>query len=131
MSSVAYGFLFGVYPSLVADTFGIRGMSQNWGSMTLSAIIFGNIFNLTYGKSPSVLICRFAKWPGRIYDSHVSLMPDGRKGCPEGRFCYNEAYWVTSGACILGLATILWCIRHDYVKKAKARKAVRIYQREA
>lgn len=48
--TVAYGFLYGCYPSLVADTFGIRGLSQNWGSMTLSAIIFGNIFNLAYGK---------------------------------------------------------------------------------
>ena len=99
--------------------------------MTLSAIIFGNIFNLTYGKYSFVLLYQHAKLPGRIYDSHVSIMPDGRKDCPDGRFCYNEAYWITSGACIAGLATILWCIRHDYVKRAKARKILQIHQREA
>jgi len=48
---VAYGFLFGVYPSLVAETFGVHGLSQNWGCMTLAPVISGNIFNLLYGMS--------------------------------------------------------------------------------
>ncbi len=46
---MAYGFLFGVYPSLVAECFGVNGLSQNWGCMTLAPIVFGNIFNLLYG----------------------------------------------------------------------------------
>src|SRR5688572_22971956 len=36
LSGLGYGFLFGVFPSIVAETFGIRGLSQNWGFMTLS-----------------------------------------------------------------------------------------------
>lgn len=46
---MAYGFLFGVFPSLVAECFGVNGLSQNWGCMTLAPIVFGNIFNLLYG----------------------------------------------------------------------------------
>jgi len=46
---VAYGFLFGVYPSLVAEAFGVHGLSQNWGCMIFAPVIAGNIFNLLYG----------------------------------------------------------------------------------
>lgn len=53
LSGLAYGILFGVFPSIVAETFGIHGLSQNWGLMTLSPVISGNVFNLFYG---SVLI---------------------------------------------------------------------------
>ena len=49
VDSVAYGFLFGVYPALVAECFGVHGLSQNWGCMILAPIVFGNIFNLAYG----------------------------------------------------------------------------------
>ena len=58
-------------------------------------------------------------------------MPDGRQDCPDGRFCYSEAYWITSAASFVGLAVILWSIWHDHVQNAKARKAFRAYTREA
>lgn len=38
LTGLAYGFLFGVYPALVAETFGVHGLSQNWGVMTLSPV---------------------------------------------------------------------------------------------
>lgn len=103
---VAYGFLFGVYPSLVAATFGINGLSQNWGSMTLSPIVFGNIFNLLYGH---------------IYDSH-SYIHDGHRTCPEGLGCYRMAYWVTFGGSLLAVGISLWSIRHARVKQIKAER---------
>jgi MFS family permease len=31
MAGLAYGTLFGVYPALVADAFGVSGLSMNWG----------------------------------------------------------------------------------------------------
>lgn len=56
LGTVAYGFLYGVFPSLVAATFGIGGLSTNWGFMTLAPVIFGNIFNILYGKLPPCLV---------------------------------------------------------------------------
>lgn len=47
---MAYGFLFGVYPTLVAECFGVHGLSQNWGCMTVAPIAFSNLFNLLYGN---------------------------------------------------------------------------------
>lgn len=52
LTGLAYGFLFGVYPALVAETFGVNGLSQNWGTMTLAPVVFGNIFNLICKNSP-------------------------------------------------------------------------------
>lgn len=49
---VGYGFLFGVFPSLVVQVFGINGLSTNWGFMTLATVISGNIFNILYGNHP-------------------------------------------------------------------------------
>ena len=112
---MAYGFLFGVYPSLVAQSFGINGLSQNWGSMTLAPIIFGNTFNLFYGH---------------IYDRH-SYIHDGQRTCPEGLECYRRAYWLTLGGSLLAVGVSLWSIRFAHVKQERARQAERHDGRDA
>lgn len=91
--------LFGVYPSIVAHTFGVHGLSQNWGTMTLAPVISGNIFNLIYGK---------------IYDSH-SIVDDknGDRECLQGKSCYSEAYWMTLCASVGAVLLSLYCIWHD------------------
>ena len=114
--AVAYGFLFGVYPALVAQEFGINGLSQNWGCMTLAPVIFGQLFNLLYGS---------------IYDHHSNILPDGHRDCPDGLNCYRSAYWVTFAASLAGVGLSLWSIRHEHVVKAKLRKSARDEGREA
>ncbi|KAI9718549.1 MAG: hypothetical protein M1812_004000 [Candelaria pacifica] len=104
LTGFGYGVLFGVYPSLVSDTFGVHGLSQNWGTMTIAPIVSGNIFNLIYGA---------------IYDHHSILLPGGERNCPEGLKCYSSAYWLTFGGSVLGVAISLWSVRHEYVKKAR------------
>ncbi|KAK4186879.1 major facilitator superfamily domain-containing protein [Podospora australis] len=99
LSGLGYGFLFGVFPSIVAETFGIHGLSQNWGFMTLSPVLSGNIFNLFYG------------W---VYDSHVVTGPDGDRQCNDGLDCYKNAYYATLVACGVGMAVTLSTIRHQY-----------------
>ena len=116
LTGLAYGFHFGVYPSLVTDSFGIRGLSQNWGCMTLSAIIGGNIFNILYG---------------RIYDAHSIIKEDGSRICLEGVRCYGAAYWITFGASLLGIGMALLSIQHDYRKRRRARKRLKDTDREA
>ncbi|KAK4662971.1 hypothetical protein QC763_601500 [Podospora pseudopauciseta] len=104
LSGLGYGFLFGVFPSIVAETFGIHGLSQNWGFMTLSPVISGNIFNLFYGA---------------VFDSHIIVSPDGDRSCYDGIDCYRNAYFVTLGACGLGLIVTLSTIRHQYVARLR------------
>ncbi|KAF6220614.1 hypothetical protein HO133_003047 [Letharia lupina] len=107
LTGLAYGFLFGVYPALVAETFGVNGFSQNWGSMTLAPIVFGNIFNLVYGH---------------IYDRHSIILPGGQRDCKDGLYCYRNAYFVTLGASLVGVGISLWSIHHDWIANLKKRK---------
>ena len=34
----------------ISEQFGLHGLSQNWGAMTLSAVISGQVFNILYGE---------------------------------------------------------------------------------
>jgi len=97
-TGLAYGFLFGVFPSLVAHTFGVHGLSQNWGTMTLSPVIFGNLFNLIYGA---------------IYDAHSTVLETGERVCEEGLKCYAASYGVTIGASVIGIMVSGWGIWHE------------------
>jgi MFS family permease len=102
LSGLGYGFLFGVFPSIVAETFGIHGLSQNWGFMTLSPVISGAIFNQFYGL---------------VFDQHSIVGPDGDRTCPDGLGCYWAAYMVTLAAGGVGLVVTLLTIRQQYRKK--------------
>ena len=104
LSGLGYGFLFGVFPSIVAETFGIHGLSQNWGFMTISPILSGNIFNLFYGS---------------IFDKHSDIDEGGNRVCHDGLECYQSAYWITLGSCALGLGVALWVIRQDKTNKSR------------
>jgi MFS family permease len=95
LTGVAYGFLFGVFPSLTAQTFGIGGLSQNWGVMTLAPVFSGNIFNLLYGT---------------VYDRHSVIGEDGDRQCPDGLACYRSAYYLTFFSGLAGICVCLWSI---------------------
>lgn len=100
LTGLAYGFLFGCFPALVAETFGVHGLSQNWGFMTLSPIPSGHFFNLFYGI---------------VYDSHSLIKEDGSRDCREGVDCYRSAYFVTLAAAAVGLLCSLASVRYDWV----------------
>ncbi|KAG0637737.1 major facilitator superfamily domain-containing protein [Tuber brumale] len=96
LSGLGYGVLFGVYPTIISEEFGLHGLSQNWGTMTVSAVISGQIFNIFYG---------------RVYDDHSIITPEGPRECHLGLECYRSSYWITLGAALLGLVTALGTIQ--------------------
>jgi len=104
-SGLGYGFLFGVFPSIVAESFGIHGLSQNWGAMTLSPVLSSNVFNIFYGS---------------VFDAHSVVEADGSRGCEQGIYCYYAAYQATLLACGLGIAVTLWVIWHQKQVKERA-----------
>lgn len=107
LSGLGYGFLFGVFPSLVTEAFGIRGLSQNWGFMTLAPVISSNAFNLFYGI---------------VLDSHSVFDPTGERSCHDGLECYRAAYWATLIACAVGIVFTLWAVQHERMELAKEKK---------
>jgi MFS family permease len=98
LNGLGYGALFGVYPALVADTFGVSGLSQNWGFMTVAPVVWGNIFNLLYGA---------------VFDSNSKLSPAGDMQCNDGLDCYRTAYVVTSVAALVGILGALGAVLRD------------------
>jgi len=116
LTGLAYGFLFGCFPSLVAEAFGIHGLSTNWGCMTLSPVISGNIFNLFYGM---------------VYDKHSIIKPGGERECTEGLACYRSAYLVTVVACLLGFVVSLFSIWNTQRLRAEEDRLRELEEREA
>ena len=92
----------------MAETFGINSMAQNWGVMTLGPALFGEIFNIVYGK---------------IYDAHsITSGQDNTLECDEGKYCYQTAYWITLGAGLISMIAILCVIVHRRIKEARLRR---------
>ena len=90
--------LFGVFPSIVSHTFGIDGLSQNWGVMTLAAVLGGYVFNILYGS---------------IYDRNSTVDKSGERECTEGVGCYSASYFITFYAGLAAAAITLWSIWHE------------------
>lgn len=114
LTGLAYGFLFGCFPSLVAEAFGVHGLSTNWGCMTLSPVISGNVFNLFYGF---------------VFDKHSIVKPGGERECTEGLACYRSAYLITVFACLAGLGVSLWSIWYTHQLREKEERDLQ--EREA
>ncbi|SPO19825.1 uncharacterized protein UTRI_00220_B [Ustilago trichophora] len=109
LTGLAYGTLFGVCPTLVFEWFGMKHFSQNYGFVSLSPVVAGNVFNLLFGH---------------IYDSHVPtsgdetilrVVADALKGsgdidhpvsrhlCMDGEECYRQVFVVTSVGCAVAI----------------------------
>ncbi|EPS36583.1 hypothetical protein H072_9894 [Dactylellina haptotyla CBS 200.50] len=109
LNGFGYGLVFGVFPTIVSEAFGLHGLSQNWGTMTLAPVIFGNITNLFYG---------------RIYDSHSQQLDTGHYECSQGIGCYRSAYLLTAFASIIVMAISLWDIFIHRRENAGKRKVM-------
>ena len=104
LSGLGYGLLFGVFPSIVAESFGMPGLSTNWGFITLAPVVSSNIFNIFYGY---------------VYDRHSVIEDDGGRVCEDGLACYWAAYMATMVACFLGIIITFTAIRHRNLEQQK------------
>ena len=102
LTGLAYGVLFGVSPSVVADAFGVHVLASNWGIMMLGPVLFGNVFNVCYG---------------RIFDHNSLRDGEGEFRCTKGLACYRNAYWVTFFTSLIAIAVSVWTVRHDMRRK--------------
>lgn len=107
MSSVTglmYGTLFGLCPVLTFEWFGLRHFSQNWGIISLSPVLAGNIFNLLFGS---------------IYDSHVPST-DHTHICPDGEECFRAVFQITAAGAIVATGLSLLIIRRRAAQSSGA-----------
>ncbi|KAK0535286.1 hypothetical protein OC834_001579 [Tilletia horrida] len=91
LTGLMYGTLFGISPSLAFEWFGVKHFSQNWGIVSLSPVVAGNIFNLLFG---------------RVFDAHVPASSPSHQ-CPYGEECYRSVFVVTLACCLVATALSL------------------------
>lgn len=77
----SYGLIFGTYPAVIADGFGTKHFSSNWGLVCTGPLITLWILNKLFGK---------------IYDSN-SDPEDGI--CYLGNGCYQGAFELSLALC--------------------------------
>lgn len=111
---LAYGMTFGVFPTIVCDTFGILHFSKNWGFVAMSPVITVYIFNLVFGT---------------IYDRNSftsegdsQLLHIQASVCLKGTACYSEAFQITTLVSLLTLVVLTWMI---YTEKHQTKSAIR------
>ena len=123
---ISYGGIFGLLPTITIEWFGMgtqqffsvgigetnlssgisfctikslhtAHFSGNWGLVSLSPLVAGNIFSMIFG---------------RIFDAHSSYSGDGMR-CLEGAQCYSASLYVTTWACIFALILAFVAVKRD------------------
>lgn len=98
---LAYGGMFGIFPTITIEWFGLGHFSENWGLVSLSPMIGGNIFSIAFGRN---------------LDAHAPEKSDHYNGasskeslaggvvsndqCFTGRECYVSSLYLTTLACV-------------------------------
>jgi hypothetical protein len=120
---LAYGGLFGLFPTITIEWFGmceynfiisvqaysrISGtahFSENWGYLSMSPMAGGNLFSLAFGLNLD------AHAPADTANStivHRQVAPSSSLQCLEGRECYISSVYITLGACFIALILSIW-----------------------
>ncbi|KAL5508642.1 hypothetical protein ACEPAH_6261 [Sanghuangporus vaninii] len=107
---LAYGGLFGLFPTITIEWFGLSHFSENWGFVCLSPLLGSNLFSLAFGHnldshSPptntpgdgeeSKMLLRSLRW---LRERAGTGLPPGEQ-CFAGRDCYVSSIYLTIGAC--------------------------------
>lgn len=123
---LAYGSLFGLFPTLTFEWFGMRKsnrsfnclnhtdlgisiikahFSENWGFLSLSPMFGGNIFSIAFGRnldahsSTERLTHKL-----NLSRADTPLEPQ----CLSGRSCYVTSLYITVAACCFALVLSVW-----------------------
>ncbi|KAG6917474.1 hypothetical protein DXG01_002451 [Tephrocybe rancida] len=99
MLGLSHGSVYSLFPNVCLDWFGMPHFSENWGYLSASPIVAGNLFVMVFG---------------RILDAHdkplrkATLPTSVMNTCTLGRECYRDALYLTMGACFLSLLLSIW-----------------------
>ncbi|KIY68607.1 MFS general substrate transporter [Cylindrobasidium torrendii FP15055 ss-10] len=98
---LAYGCIFGFFPALCIEYFGMPHFSENWGFIALAPLAGGNLFSLAFGHN---------------LDAHepkdTSLTIFARQ-CLEGKSCYLDSLYMTMGGCCVALLLSVYASWRD------------------
>ncbi|CAK5268448.1 unnamed protein product [Mycena citricolor] len=90
---LSYGTIFGLFPTVCIEFFGLDHFSENWGYLSLSPLAGGNLFSIAFGRN---------------LDAHepvesTNMIRSVAHQCLEGRACYVATLGLTASACFLSI----------------------------
>ncbi|KAJ6615493.1 MFS general substrate transporter [Mycena sp. CBHHK59/15] len=114
---LSYGTIFGLFPTVCIEFFGLSHLSENWGYLSLSPMVGGNLFSIAFGWN---------------LDRHETPQDHTARAvaahqCLEGRLCYVATLGLTVAAClgaILLSALTAWRERRKLMAAGAARSSV-------
>ncbi|KAH8104557.1 MFS general substrate transporter [Cristinia sonorae] len=141
---IAYGALFGLFPTITIEWFGLPHFSENWGFVSLAPMFGGNVFALAFGQnldahappsppspspsppSPSLSPSSSSLSPSSIANNLLARggLPSDRT-CFEGRACYIDTLKITTACCCFALALAIYAAWRDYSSLKRAEKRAR------
>ncbi|KAF7354639.1 NmrA domain-containing protein [Mycena sanguinolenta] len=92
----SYGTIFGLFPTVCIEFFGLSHFSENWGFLSLAPLAGGNLFSIAFGRNLD------AHEPGET-TAVAAAAPASPRQCLEGRSCYVATLGLTSAACFLAI----------------------------
>ncbi|KDR74212.1 hypothetical protein GALMADRAFT_249944 [Galerina marginata CBS 339.88] len=110
---LAHGSVFSLFPTVCLEWFGMPHFSENWGYLSLSPMIAGNVFALVFGMN---------------LDAHDKSKPSSGGGmasapqCLQGLECYVATIYLTSGATFMAILLSIWAGYRDRQKIAASRR---------
>jgi hypothetical protein len=121
---LAYGGLFGLFPTIAIELFGIAHFSENWGFLSLSPMLGGNLFSIAFGRNldaHSIIGTQIASpttlnSTSNMIASRTAISSEPQ--CLEGRDCYVASLYMTTAASCLALALGVWAGWKDQQKHA-------------
>lgn len=102
---LAYGSVYGVMPSIIADSFGSKNFATTWALL---------------GTGPITVFLVLSDYFGVVYDSNSEWkeFEGGRiKMCMKGKGCYSDVFTINSASCILLFIGYIWLIMSTNKKK--------------
>jgi len=120
----AYGAMFGLFPTVIIEWFGLPHFSENWGFVSLSPVLGSNAFSIAFGRNLDAHAPPSSEAPALNSTSypvpeHVSSL--SRRGglpsatqCLEGRACYRDSLKLTIAACCIALGLAMYAGWRDH-----------------
>ncbi|KAJ2914144.1 hypothetical protein MD484_g6264, partial [Candolleomyces efflorescens] len=125
---LGYGAVFSLLPTVCLEWFGMPHFSENWGYLSMSPMIAGNLFSLLFGWNFDRNEDKVPEHPApsAIISARAGL-PSTEIRCSKGPECYIDSIYVTIAATFFTVGLSVWAGIRD---RRKVRKAL-MRRREA
>ncbi|EDR02388.1 uncharacterized protein LACBIDRAFT_309717 [Laccaria bicolor S238N-H82] len=109
----AYGSLWSLFIIVCLEWFGMPHFSENWGYLSMSPMISGNLFSIIFGRNFDAhegVQTEVIHYPRAslklIHDSDPTTSADLR--CIQGLECYIDSIYLTIGITLLSILLSVW-----------------------